>query len=208
MLDKKRIKEDINEHPWRCSLFYPLIFFSLAYFFSWVFNTYIYLWSLLIIFFWIFFCRKVSKRKIPFIIGIVICIIMSLFFIGKSAYNAQVHGSKIAVTKDSYSNTITTIKTEIAKCKSGEAKFMGSNEDCPVTGAKVINGVLVLFQEYPKNPFDDFKKAIRNSDRNEDDKDLGYISVSNLGSTIFIKTCFNTPCKKEENRKQSTVSVE
>tara|TARA_B100000787_G_C16143093_1_gene272940 strand:+ start:50 stop:283 length:234 start_codon:yes stop_codon:yes gene_type:complete len=56
---------------------------------------------------------------------------------------------KLADTKDSYSNTIKIIKTSITKCKSGEAKFMSSNEDCSVTGAKVINVVLILFQEYP-----------------------------------------------------------
>ena len=150
--------------------------------------------------------KKKNKRwLLAFLISILI--ILPIYFV-VDAYNSFVNLNKILETKDSYSDTIEIIKTEIAKCKLGEAKFMGSNEDCPVTGTKVINGMLVLSQEYPKNPFDDFKKAIRNSDRNEDDKDLGYISVSNVGSTIFIKTCFNTPCKKEENRKQSTVSVE
>ena len=149
--------------------------------------------------------KKKNKRwLLLFLISILI--ILPIYFV-VDAYNSFVNLNKILETKDSYSDTIEIIKTEIAKCKLGEAKFMGSNEDCPVTGTKVINGMLVLSQEYPKNPFDDFKKAIRNSDRNEDDKDLGYISVSNLGSTIFIKTCFNTPCKKEENRKQSTVSI-
>ena len=149
--------------------------------------------------------KKKNKRwLLLFLISILI--ILPIYFV-VDAYNSFVNLNKILETKDSYSDTIEIIKTEIAKCKSGEAKFMGSNEDCPVTGTKVINGMLVLSQEYPKNPFDDFKKAIRNSDRNEDDKDLGYISVSNVGSTIFIKTCFNTPCKKEENRKQSTVSI-
>ena len=149
--------------------------------------------------------KKKNKRwLLAFLISILI--ILPIYFV-VDAYNSFVNLNKILETKDSYSDTIEIIKTEIAKCKLGEAKFMGSNEDCPVTGTKVINGMLVLSQEYPKNPFDDFKKAIRNSDRNEDDKDLGYISVSNVGSTIFIKTCFNTPCKKEENRKQSTVSI-
>ena len=150
--------------------------------------------------------KKKNKRwLLAFLISILI--ILPIYFV-VDAYNSFVNLNKILGTKDSYSDTIEIIKTEIAKCKLGEAKFMGSNEDCPVTGTKVINGMLVLSQEYPKNPFDDFKKAIRNSDRNEDDKDLGYISVSNLGSTIFIKTCFNTPCKKEENRLQDSIGIE
>ena len=150
--------------------------------------------------------KKKNKRwLLVFLISILI--ILPIYFV-VDAYNSFVNLNKILETKDSYSDTIEIIKTEIAKCKLGEAKFMGSNEDCPVTGTKVINGMLVLSQEYPKNPFDDFKKAIRNSDRNEDDKDLGYISVSNVGSTIFIKTCFNTPCKKEENRLQDSIGIE
>ena len=152
--------------------------------------------------------KKKTNGCLTTILKLIFIIITPVIILGIVAYKEFVNSNKISATKSSYSNTIEIIKTEIAKCKSGEAKFMGSNEDCPVTGAKVINGVLVLSQEYPKNPFDDFKKAIRNSDRNEDDKDLGYINVSNLGSTIFIKTCFNTPCKKEENRLQDSIGIE
>jgi len=68
--------------------------------------------------------------------------------------------------------------------------------------------VLILFQQYPKNPFDDFKKAIRNSDSNNDDKDLGYISVSTTESKVIVKTCIKTPCRKEENRLQDSIEVQ
>ena len=150
--------------------------------------------------------KKKNKRwLLVFLISILI--ILPIYFV-VDAYNSFVNSNKILETKDSYSDTIEIIKTEIEKCASGEAKFMGSNEDCPVTGTKVVNGVLILFQQYPKNPFDDFKKAIRNSDSNNDDKDLGYISVSTTETTVIVKTCFKTPCWEKENRLQSTVSIE
>ncbi|MDA9605972.1 hypothetical protein N9S36_00335 [bacterium] len=137
---------------------------------------------------------------------ISILIVLPIYFVVET-YNSFVNSNKIADTKDSYSNAIETIKTEIAKCKSGEAKFMGSNEDCPVTGTKVINGMLVLSQEYPKNPFDDFKKAIRNSYSNNDDTDLGYINISKTEAAIIIKTCFKKLCNNKENQIQESIKI-
>ena len=149
--------------------------------------------------------KKKNKRwRLIFLISVLI--ILPIYFVVET-YNSFVNSNKIADTKDSYSNAIETIKTEIAKCKSGEAKFMGSNEDCPVTGTKVINGMLVLSQEYPKNPFDDFKKAIRNSDSNNDDKDLGYINISKTEAAIIIKTCFKKPCNNKENQIQESIKI-
>ena len=150
--------------------------------------------------------EKKKKKRWLLIFLISVLIVLLIYFV-VVAYNSFVNSNKIADTKDSHLNTIKTIKTEIAKCKSGEAKFMGSNEDCPVTGTKVINGMLVLSQEYPKNPFDDFKKAIRNSDSNNDDKDLGYINISKTESAIIIKTCFKKPCNNKENQIQESIKI-
>ena len=150
--------------------------------------------------------EKKKKKRWLLIFLISVLIVLPIYFV-VVAYNSFVNSNKIADTKDSHLNTIKTIKTEIAKCKSGEAKFMGSNEDCPVTGTKIINGMLVLSQEYPKNPFDDFKKAIRNSDSNNDDKDLGYINISKIESAIIIKTCFKKPCNNKENQIQESIKI-
>ncbi len=148
--------------------------------------------------------KKKKRWLLRFLISILI--VLPIYFVVET-YISFVNSNKIADTKDSFSNAIETIKTEIAKCKSGEAKFMGSNEDCPVTGTKVINGMLVLSQEYPKNPFDDFKKAIRNSDSNNDDKDLGYINISKTEAAIIIKTCFKKPCNDKENQIQESIKI-
>ena len=45
-------------------------------------------------------------------------------------------------------------------------------------------------------------------DSNNDDKDLGYISVSTTESKVIVKTCIKTPCKKEENRLQDSIGIE
>ena len=148
--------------------------------------------------------KKKKRWLLRFLISILI--VLPIYFVVET-YNSFVNSNKIADTKDSFSNAIETIKTEIAKCISGEAKFMGSNEDCPVTGTKVINGMLVLSQEYPKNPYDDFKKAIRNSDSNNDDKDLGYINISKTEAAIIIKTCFKKPCNNKENQIQESIKI-
>ena len=150
--------------------------------------------------------EKKKKKRWLLIFLISVLIVLPIYFV-VVAYNSFVNSNKIADTKDSHLNTIKTIKTEIAKCKSGEAKFMGSNEDCPITGTKIINGMLVLSQEYPKNPFDDFKKAIRNSDSNNDDKDLGYINISKTEAAIIIKTCFKKPCNNKENQIQESIKI-
>ena len=151
--------------------------------------------------------KKKTNGCLTTILKLIFIIIIIVIILGIIAYNEFVNSNKISATKSSYANTIETIKTEIAKCKLGEAKFMGSNEDCPVTGTKVINGMLVLSQEYPKNPFDDFKKAIRNSDSNNDDKDLGYINISKTESAIIIKTCFKKPCNNKENQIQESIKI-
>ena len=39
------------------------------------------------------------------------------------------------------------------------------------------------------------------------DEDVGYISLSSSGSNVIIKSCNKTPCKKEENRLQSSIEV-
>ena len=57
------------------------------------------------------------------------------------------------------------------------------------------------------NPHNTTYISIRPSSSNTKDEDVGYVSLSSSGSNIIIKSCNKTPCKKEENRKQSTVSI-
>ena len=73
-------------------------------------------------------------------------------------------------------------------CKLGESKFMKSNQYCPATVHKTIKGAVATMID--KNPFDREKLAVRRSNSNKNDEDLGYISLSASGSEIiYIKSC-------------------
>lgn len=86
---------------------------------------------------------------------------------------------------------------------------MDFTQDCPATALKAINGAVASpFTIVWKNPFDTAKPSLRLSNSNTNDEDVGYINLSASGSTIIIKTCNKTPCKEEENRQTSTVSIE
>ena len=60
--------------------------------------------------------KKKKRWLLRFLISILI--VLPIYFVVET-YNSFVNSNKIADTKDSFSNAIETIKTEIAKCKSG-----------------------------------------------------------------------------------------
>ena len=73
-----------------------------------------------------------------------------------------------------------------------------------IESSGLLNKKIIL---YDKNTYFPNKKTLRISKNYTLDEDVGYISLSSSGSNIIIKSCNKTPCKKEENRKQSTVSI-
>ena len=108
--------------------------------------------------------------------------------------------------KTIHAQTVKYISAEIQKCSLGESKFMGTNQDCPATALKAINGAVATMTDV--NPFDSAKLSIRLSSGNTNDEDVGYVSLSASGSDIIIKSCNKTPCNKEANRKISTVRID
>ena len=108
--------------------------------------------------------------------------------------------------KTIHAQTVKYISAEIQKCSLGESKFMGTNQDCPATALKAINGAVATMTDV--NPFDSAKLSIRLSNSNTNNEDVGYISLSASGSNIIIKTCIKTPCKKEENRLRASIGIE
>lgn len=123
--------------------------------------------------------------------------VFSPWYYGKSA--------RVMTIKTMHTQTIEYIKSEHNKCKIGESKFMSNSQDCPATAAKAVMGAVATMSN--KNPFDKSKNAVREFNNNKDDKDVGFISLSASGSNIIIKTCIKTPCKKEENRLQTSIKV-
>jgi hypothetical protein len=116
--------------------------------------------------------------------------------------------ARVGATKTIHAQTVKYISGELNRCTQNETSIMNNTLMCSeINSTNVIQAALNLLKDKnPHNP--DFPKSTRSSDSNTKDEDVGYVSLSSSGSNIIIKSCNKTPCKKEENRKQSTVSVE
>ena len=115
--------------------------------------------------------------------------------------------ARVAATKVIHAQTVKYISGELDKCNLNETSIMNNTVMCSeINSTNVIQAALNLLKDKnPHNP--NFPKAARSSDSNTKDEDVGYVSLGSSGSNIIIKSCNKTPCKKEENRKQSIVSV-
>ena len=114
--------------------------------------------------------------------------------------------AKVNATKTIHAQTVKYISGELDKCNLNETSIMNNTVMCSeINSTNVIQAALILLKD--KNPFDHVKNSVRQADSNTNDEDVGYVSLSSSGSNIIIKSCNKTPCKKEENRKQSTVSI-
>lgn len=153
---------------------------------------------------WVLIGLIVSKKKLPYTLSLIIGFGL-LYFL----FNFADHTSKSAYTsavKTIHAQTIKYISSELDKCRLGDATAMNGLLNCSKYNAETVM-VAILKTSLDKNPFNTTYNAVRSSSSNTKDEDAGYISLSSSGSNIVIKSCNKTPCKKEENRKQSIVSV-
>tara|TARA_B100000902_G_C26688011_1_gene611077 strand:+ start:52 stop:534 length:483 start_codon:yes stop_codon:yes gene_type:complete len=134
-----------------------------------------------------------------FIVIIVFFTWFSPWYYGKSA--------RVMATKTIHAQTIKYIKSEYDKCRNGETLIMNNTLKCSDMDSKsLIQAALnTMTDKNPHHP--DHPNAHRTSSSNTNDEDVGYVSLSASGSNIIIKTCIKTPCKKEENRLQTSIKV-
>ncbi len=107
--------------------------------------------------------------------------------------------------------TVKYIDVEIRKCSAGESSIMNNTLSCSNINPKdIIQATIDTMLE--KNAWQYEKpvhnNAVRSSNSNTTDEDVGYVNLSVSGSNIIIKTCIKTPCKKEENRLQGSIGIE
>ena len=119
--------------------------------------------------------------------------------VGVVAYNGYTSSAKTNATKTMHSQAVKYISAEIQKCSLGESKFMGTDQDCPATGAKAIQGAKNTMTD--KNPFSTADNAVELSGAWV----AGQVSLSAAGSTITVKTCTKSGCATAD---QLTATIE
>ena len=146
--------------------------------------------------------RKISKGFTLIELLVVVAIIGILAAVGVVAYNGYTAAAKVNATKTIHAQTVKYISAEIQKCSLGESKFMGTNQDCPATAAKAVNGAVATMTD--KNPYDAANNAIKSGTGFV----VGQVSITATNATtVGIKTCTKTGCATADQM-TATVSTE
>ena len=205
-----RIKNIYNNSPWHAAFTYPIIY--VIFFISLLFIPYESNIGLIFIFIllaplWVFLGIFISKKKTPFVLSLFTGLIIVPTVIATFAFQGFTGSAKTSATKTIHAQTVKYISGELDKCNLNGTSIMNNTVMCSeINSTNVIQAALNLLKDKnPHNP--NFPKAARSSDSNTKDEDVGYVNLSSSGSNIIIKSCNKTPCKKEENRKQSTVNI-
>ena len=204
-----RIKNIYNNSPWHAAFTYPIIY--VIFFISLLFIPYESNIGLIFIFIllaplWVFLGIFISKKKTPFVLSLFTGLIIVPAVIATFAFQGFTGSAKTSATKTIHAQNVRDISRELEKCSLGDATAMNGLLSCSKYSAETVI-VAILKNIQDKNPYNTTYNAVRSSSSNTNDDDVGYISLSSSGSNIIIKSCNKTPCKKEENRKRSTVSI-
>lgn len=146
----------------------------------------------------------------PFMMSIYIIlflIIVAYLFFGVFSPWYYGKSARVMATKTMHAQTIKYIKSGYDKCRNGETLIMNNTLKCSDMNSKsLIQAALNTMTD--KNPYHNTDNAVRSSNNNTSDEDVGYVNLSASGSDIIIKSCIKTPCKKEENRIRAIIGIE
>ena len=204
-----KIKNIYNNSPWHAAFTYPIIY--VIFFISLLFIPYESNIGLIFIFIllaplWVFLGIFISKKKTPFVLSLFTGLIIVPIFIANYVAQDFTGSAKTAATKTIHAQNVRYISRELDKCRLGDVTAMKGLLNCSNYDNTSIIAALIKTR-FDVNPHNTTYISIRSSSSNTNDEDVGYVSLSSSGSNIIIKSCNKTPCKKEENRKQSSVSI-
>ena len=127
---------------------------------------------------------------------VVVAIIGILAAVGTVAYQGYISGANKSATKSNHASAVKYIAAEVAKCSIGESTVFkttaGDTMDCDdrTSTTKEVSKAAVAAMADFKNSFSsDGDGAAVSSDAT-----LGQVSITDDGSTVTIKTCFEDGC--------------
>ena len=139
---------------------------------------------------------------------VVVAIIGILAAVGTVAYQGYISGANKSATKSNHASAVKYIAAEVAKCSIGESTVFkatdGSTMDCSDrTTAETVTDAAVAAMSDFKNSFDRSGSGVSNSSS----ATLGQVSITDDGSTVTIKTCFEDGCASDAVS-TNTVAIE
>ena len=148
---------------------------------------------------------------------VVVAIIGILAAVGVVAYNGYTNAAKKNVVKSIYTKTVKYIQAESTLCSLGDTTTVISGcLKCSDISSGGATKLIVCMENTTTdiNPFSNpdwaahQKTAVRSGKDNSNDA-LGKVLINseNNDTSIFISTCFDTPCADVNNRLSTTINV-
>ena len=127
---------------------------------------------------------------------VVVAIIGILAAVGTVAYQGYISGANKSATKSNHASAVKYIAAEVAKCSIGESTVFkttaGDTMDCDdrTSTTKEVSKAAVAAMADFKNSYDSDGSGVAVADS----ETLGQVSITDDGSTVTIKTCFEDGC--------------